>query len=80
MLTVCRPSGAFNCRPPSPTVSTVGYAVTSLRDFRKHKKPGTPPSLRISPCSDSKRLAFGYAWSMGWIDMRARAPRKVAAG
>ena len=35
-LTLCRPSRAVNARSPSPTVQTVGYGVTSLRDFEQH--------------------------------------------
>ena len=30
---VCRPYGALNHLAPSPTVETVGYEITSLRDF-----------------------------------------------
>jgi hypothetical protein len=34
---MCRPVGAVNHYTACPTVSTVGYAVTSLRDFEQHK-------------------------------------------
>ena len=40
---MCRPFGAVMDRTPCPTVSTVGYVVTSLRDFEQHKS-GTPHS------------------------------------
>ena len=34
---MCRPSGAVKDRTPYPTVKTVGYVVTSLRDFEQNK-------------------------------------------
>jgi hypothetical protein len=35
---MCRPFGAVNDRAACPTVSTVGYVVTSLRDFEQHDR------------------------------------------
>jgi len=34
---LCRPFGAVNDHAACPTVSTVGYVVTILRDFEQHK-------------------------------------------
>jgi len=34
---MCRPYGAVHDCNPNPTVSTVGYVVSSLRDFKQHK-------------------------------------------
>ena len=38
---MCRPFGAVNDHAACPTVSTVGYVVTSLRDFEQHNR-GAP--------------------------------------
>jgi hypothetical protein len=35
---LCRPFGAVNDHAACPTVSTVGYVVTSLRDFEQHNR------------------------------------------
>jgi hypothetical protein len=35
---MCRPFGAVNDHAACPTVSTVGYVVTSLRDFEQHNR------------------------------------------
>jgi hypothetical protein len=35
---MCRPYGAVNDHAACPTVSTVGYVVTSLRDFEQHNR------------------------------------------
>jgi hypothetical protein len=34
---MCRPFAAVKDRAAQPTISTVGYGVTSLRDFEQHK-------------------------------------------
>jgi hypothetical protein len=35
---MCRPFGAVKDHAACPTVSTVGYVVTSLRDFEQHNR------------------------------------------
>jgi hypothetical protein len=62
-----RPSGAVNDRTPYPTVSTVGYVVTSLRDLEQNKSR-TPRNnsgrnflldkllIRIGPTSRKRQL------------------------
>jgi hypothetical protein len=42
---MCRPYGAVNDHAACPTVYTVGYVVTSLRDFEQHNR--TTPDINI---------------------------------
>ena len=57
---MCRPFGAVNDRAACPTVSTVGYVVTSLRDFEQHNR--RTPDINIDRKFLRGRLLAKAAW------------------
>ena len=56
---MCRPCGAADDRTMRPTVETVGYLVTSLRDFQQQKAGRTTfTAIEIFRVTGSYRSAF----------------------
>ena len=66
---MCRPSGAVNDRTSCPTVSTVGYDVTSLRDFEPHddSRRNFLGDRLLAPRNDPSRMKEEFL-----ITLRAR--------